>query len=326
MQEARSSTVTAGADPTAEMAREVAEGLARQPKQIPAKYLYDPLGSQLFEAICKLPWYHITRAERSLLAAHAPAILPASGGCDTVVELGGGSGGKLSALLSAADGRALDVHLVDISAAALAQSERTLAAHRSVTVRTHLADYEAGLRGALRRRQPDGGALVLFLGSNIGNLSPSEADCFLRQLRGACRPGDRLLLGADLVKPESELLLAYDDPLGLTAVFNKNVLARLNRELDADFDLYEFDHRVVWNAAASRIEVYLESRSDQLVCVRGAGCCIRIDECERIWTESSCKYEPAGIVEMGERAGFATREQWIEPESRFALTLFESER
>ncbi len=326
MQELRSSVATVDADPTIEMAREVAEGLARKPKQIPAKYLYDPLGSQLFEAICKLPWYKITRAEQSLLTAHAPAIMQASGGCGTVVELGGGSGDKLSVLLSAANGRALDVHLVDISPAALAQSERTLAAHRSVKVNAHQADYETGLRGALRERPADGRALVLFLGSNIGNLSPGEADCFLRELRGGCRPGDRLLLGADLVKPESELLLAYDDPLGLTAAFNKNVLVRLNRELDADFDLYEFDHCVVWNAGASRIEVYLESRTDQLVCVRGAGCCISIDAYERIWTESSYKYEPAGIVEMGERAGFATREQWIEPESRFALTLFESER
>ena len=326
MQESRSSTATVDADATIEMAREVAEGLARRPRQIPAKYLYDPLGSQLFEAICKLPWYKITRAEHDLLAAHGPAIMAVSGGCDTVVELGGGSGDKLSVLLSAADGRALDVHLVDISAAALAQSERTLAAHRSITLHAHQADYEAGLRGALRRRAAGGRALLLFLGSNIGNLSPGEADCFLRELRGGCRPGDRLLLGADLVKPESELLLAYDDPLGLTAAFNKNVLVRLNRELDADFDLCEFDHCVVWNAGASRIEVYLESRTDQLVCVRGAGCCISIDAYERIWTESSYKYEPAGIVEMGERAGFATREQWIEPESRFALTLFERER
>ena len=325
MQESHSSAATVDADPTIEMAREVAEGLARRPRQIPAKYLYDPLGSQLFEAICKLPWYKITRAEHSLLADHAPAIMQASGGCDTVVELGGGSGDKLSVLLSAADGRTLDVHIVDISAAALAQSARTLAAHGSVTLHAHQADYEAGLRGALRQRAADGQALVLFLGSNIGNLSPGEADGFLRELRGSCRPGDRLLLGADLVKPESELLLAYDDPLGLTAVFNKNVLARLNRELDADFDLCEFDHCVVWNSGASRIEVYLESRSDQLVCIRGAGCCIRIDEYERIWTESSYKYEPAGIVEMGDRAGFATREQWIEPDSQFALTLLESE-
>ena len=191
-----------------------------------------------------------------------------------MVELGGGSGEKLSVLLAAAAGRALDVHLVDISPAALAQSERNLAAHLSVTLHAHEADYEAGVRDALRRRRTDGRALVLFLGSNIGNLAPDEADRFLRELRRACRAGDRLLLGADLVKPEAELLLAYDDPIGLTAAFNKNVLARLNRELDADFDLLEFDHCVEWNAAASRIEVHLVSRADQLVCIRGAGCCI----------------------------------------------------
>ena len=321
MQELASAAPLVGADPTIEMAREIAEGLARRPREIPAKYLYDALGSKLFEAICELPWYRITRGEHALLTDYGPAIMSASGGCDTVVELGGGSGEKLSVLLSAAGGRALDVHLVDISGAALEQSERTLAAHRAVTLHTHRTDYETGVRRALRRRA-EGRALVLFLGSNIGNLSPAEADGFLHALQGACRPGDRLLLGADLVKPEAELLLAYDDPLGLTAVFNKNVLARLNRELDADFDLYEFDHVVEWNAAASRIEVYLESRSDQLVCVRGAGCCIRIDAGERIWTESSYKYDPAGIVGMGARAGFKVREQWIEPESRFALTLF----
>ena len=325
MQELRSPAATAGADPTIEMAREIAEGFARRPREIPAKYLYDALGSKLFEAICELPWYRITRGERSLLAAHAAAVMAACGGCDTVVELGGGSGEKLSLLLSAADGRALDVHLVDISPAALAQSERNLAAHLSVTLHAHAADWETGVREALRRRRTDGSALVLFLGSNIGNLPPDEADRFLRELRRAGRPGDRLLLGADLVKPEAELLLAYDDPLGLTAAFNKNVLARLNRDLDADFDLLAFDHCVEWNAAAARIDVYLVSRADQLVCIRGAGCCTQIDEGERIWTESSYKYEPAGIVEMGARAGFHACEQWLEHESRFALTLFESE-
>lgn len=323
MQESSSAAATVDADPAAEMAREVAEGLARRPRQIPAKYLYDPLGSALFESICKLPWYRITRAEHGLLAARGADIMAASGNCGAVVELGGGSGGKLSALLSAANGRALNVHLVDISAEALEQSRRTLAAHRSVTLHAHQADYEAGLRGALRAHAAVSGALVLFLGSNIGNLPPAAADKFLRELRDNCRPGDRLLLGADLVKPESELLLAYDDPLGVTAAFNRNVLLRLNRELDADFDVLEFDHRVVWNPGLARVEVYLECRSDQLVCIRGAGCCMQLDAGERIWTESSYKYEPEGLVDMGERAGFAVREQWIEPESRFALTLFE---
>ncbi len=142
-------------------------------------------------------------------------------------------------------------------------------------------------------------------------------------MRAQCRPGDRLLLGADLVKGEADLVLAYDDPLGVTAAFNKNLLARINRELDADFDLELFAHRVLWNAEAARIEVHLESLADQLVCIRGAGCCVQIDHGERIWTESSYKYEPDGVVAMGERAGFVRRTQWIEADSQFALTLFE---
>ena len=324
MPESPSPAAALDVDPTTEFAQDVADGLARSPKQLPAKYLYDALGSRLFEAICELPWYTITRSEHALLAAHADAIMSGAGGCGAIVELGCGSGAKLSVLLSATDGRATDVHLVDVSAAALAQSAQTLARHRRATLFPHRSTYEAGLRKALRSGAP-GRALVLLLGSNVGNLSPEEADRFLREVRDQCRPGDRLLLGADLVKPEPALLLAYDDPVGVTAAFNKNLLARLNRELDADFDLGLFEHRVLWNAPASRIEVHLESLAEQLVCVRGAGCCVTFDAGERIWTESVHKYDPDEIVAMGARAGFARRAQWIEPESRFALTLFERE-
>lgn len=325
MQEPSSPAAALAADPTVEMASDIAEGLTRRPKQVPAKYLYDALGSRLFEAICELPWYTITRGECALLTAYAEAIMCGPGAGDTVVELGCGSGAKLSMLLSAVEGRPTDVHLVDISETALAQSVQALSRHRGVTLTTHRAAYEAGLEAALRR--PGGGrALVLFLGSNIGNLSSEEADRFLREIRGRCRPGDRLLLGADLVKPEAALVAAYDDPLGVTAAFNKNLLVRLNRELDADFDPGLFEHRVVWNADASRIEVHLESLADQLVCVRGAGCCVDVAEGERIWTESVYKYTPEDIVALGARAGFARRAQWIEPESRFALSLFERER
>ena len=305
------------------LARDVADGLTSRPRQLPAKYLYDALGSRLFEAICELPWYTITRGEHALLAAHAHAIMDGPDACDRVVELGCGNGAKLSALLSAARGRATEVHLVDISETALAQSMQALAGHRRVTLATHHAAYEAGLREALRRPAGAGRALVLFLGSNIGNLAAAEADRFLREIRDQCRPGDRLLLGADLVKPEPALVAAYDDPLGVTAAFNKNLLVRLNRELDADFDLSLFEHRVLWNTDASRIEVHLESRAEQVVCLRGAGCCIRLAAGERIWTESVCKYDPQGILAMGARAGFAHRAQWIEPESQFALSLFE---
>ena len=326
MQKSSGPAAALAADPAVEMACDVAEGLARRPKRVPAKYLYDGLGSRLFEAICELPWYTITRSECALLSAHAEAIMCGPGACGTVVEFGCGSGAKLSMLLSAVEGRATDVHLVDISETALAQSVQALSRHPGVTLTTHQAGYEAGLGAALHGRGGAGHALVLFLGSNIGNLSSEEADRFLREIGSRCRPGDRLLLGADLVKPEAALVAAYDDPLGVTAAFNRNLLVRLNRELDADFDLDLFEHRVFWNADASRIEVHLENLADQLVCIRGAGCCVELAAGERIWTESVYKYEPEDIVALGARAGFARRAQWIEPESRFALSLFEREQ
>ena len=324
MNESISRSAVLDVDPVVELARDVAQGLAERPKRLPAKYFYDALGSQLFEAICELPWYKITRGERALLDQHAGGILSELGSAGRLVELGCGSGAKLSVLLSALpEGEgSIDVHLVDISPSALELSRLTLSRHSAVTVVGHEATYEAGLEQALGHRDESGHALVLFLGSNIGNLTPEDAHEFLRNIRNQCRPGDRFLLGADLVKPESELLLAYDDPLGVSAAFNKNLLARLNRELDADFDLGRFDHRVVWNAEASRIESYLESRTEQLVCILGAECCVQLAEGERIWTESSCKYEPEGLVVMGERAGFVSLGQWIEADSTFALTLF----
>ena len=322
MKEPERTSAAAGVDPA--LARDVAEGLADHPKRLPAKYHYDALGSQLFEAICELPWYKITRGECALLERHGAAILSEVDSAGTLVELGSGSGVKLSVLLTALAPSAGSpcVHLVDISAAALELSALTLSKHPSVTVVAHQSTYEAGLQRALDQRHGPGAALVLFLGSNIGNLGPEGAHRFLQSIRTQCRAGDRFLLGADLVKPEADLLLAYDDPLGVTAAFNKNLLARLNRDLDADFDLGRFDHRVVWNAGASRIESYLESQVEQVVCLTGAGCCVRFAEGERIWTESSYKYTPKTVIEMGERAGFVRRAQWIETDAQFALTLF----
>ena len=308
------------------LVRGVAEGLARRPKQLASKYLYDALGSQLFEAICELPWYKVTRGERILLERARDTIVSRLGDPATIIELGGGSGEKLALLVDALErqGRSTRTHLVDISPTALALSRRTLSRHASATVLAHQATYMEGLRTALADPQGNAPAMVLFLGSNIGNLDLGEAHRFLRDIRMRLRAGDWLLLGADLVKPAQELVLAYDDPLGVTAAFNKNLLARLNRELAADFDLEQFEYRVLWNAEASRIESYLVSLAEQTVCITGAGCCVRFEAGEEIFTESSYKYEPAQIVVMGEIAGFASREQWVEPESRFALTLFES--
>jgi L-histidine Nalpha-methyltransferase len=312
-------------DRRALFAEDVRRDLSLEPRQIQSKYLYDALGSCLFEAICRLPWYRITRAERELLETRAAEIVAALPKRLAFVELGGGNGEKLGILLEefVRRGKRASVHLIDISEEALEQSEQRLSRWDHVSVVGHRATYEEGLREAARRR-PDGEHwLVLFLGSNIGNFDPPAAEDFLRQIRSALRPGDLLLLGADLVKPVEELQLAYDDPLGVTAAFNKNLLARMNAELGADFDLECFAHRALWNPEASRIEMHLVSRRAQTVHLPAAGLTVRFREGEWIWTESSYKFEALGAKRMGEAAGFATRTQWIEPTARFALTLFE---
>jgi L-histidine N-alpha-methyltransferase len=216
----------------------------------------------------------------------------------------------------------VSVHLIDISPTALELSERTLGRLEHVSVVGHRATYEEGLRHAADLRPPGVTMLVLFLGSNIGNFDPPAAHDFLTQIRRALRPGDALLLGADLVKPEAELRLAYDDPLGVTAAFNKNLLVRINQELLADFDLASFDHRAVWNPVERRVEMHLVSRRAQPVRIPRAACTVSFAAGEPIWTESSYKYTIEEVVERGERAGFRSREQWVDGDARFALTLF----
>jgi L-histidine Nalpha-methyltransferase len=307
-----------------DFACEVARDLALTPKQIQSKYLYDVLGSSLFESICRLPWYRITRAESRLLTRSANEMVAPVEDPVTVLELGCGSGEKVALLAEAlrTRRRRVAIHLIDISATALELSERTLGALEHVSVVGHRATYEDGLRRAARERPAKGGLLVLFLGSNIGNFDPPASQEFLAEIRGALRPGDALLLGADLVKPVGELLLAYDDPLGVTAAFNKNVLVRINRELDANFDLKAFEHRAVWNPVERRVEMHLVSVRPQTVSIRRAGVDVEFDDGESIWTESSYKYEPAEIMELVSEAGFRSHAQWVEPDARFALTLF----
>ena len=306
------------------MARDVVDGFARSSKQLPSKYLYDALGSQLFEAICELPWYKITRGERALLEREHAAITQRMGDPASLIELGGGSGEKLALLVDGlvAAGRSVRVHLVDISPTALELSRRTLSRHASVSLARYEMAYLAGLDEAMAGLD-EGPAMVLFLGSNIGNLASAAADRFLCDIRARLRAGDLFLLGADLIKPEAEMVLAYDDPLGVTAAFNLNLLVRLNRELDGDFDLEQFEHRALWNAHESRVESFLVSRTEQTVCLAAAGCCVRLAEGEAIWTESSHKYERAQVRAMGETAGFGVCDQWIDQDSGFALTCFD---
>ena len=307
----------------ATFAQDVRDGLTRPQKQLPPKYFYDALGSALFDAICQLPWYRITRAELALLASHAAAITRHLDEDSTVIELGSGSGEKLAVIAGGFRARDIApmVHIVDISAKALDDAADRLA-KVDVALMTHHAVYEDGLRAALASRGPRGRAMVLFLGSNIGNFDPPAAAAMLARVRESLRPGDALLLGADLVKPVHDLLVAYDDPLGVTAAFNRNLLVRINAELAADFDLDAFTHRATWNAADSRIEMHLVSTRAQRVRIPAADLTVAFAPGEHIWTESSYKYEPDRVTAMAAAARFERRAQWIEQEARFALTLF----
>jgi dimethylhistidine N-methyltransferase len=323
--------------------------LSLSPRQLPSQYLYDELGSALFEAICKLPWYPITRTEQRLLVSRACDIMACLDGdaddvpLSTLVELGPGSGEKLMTLLDAFAARrtsmhagsahdrarhAIVVHLVDISASALEATSRAVEAHTDVAIVTHQATYEAGLAEIAAEISDGvrltGRTLALFLGSNIGNFDPPGAHAFLRNIRAALSPGDALLVGADLVKSERDLLLAYDDPLGVTAAFNRNLLVRANRDLGADFDIEAFTHRAVWNPNASRIEMHLVSARRQRVRIPESRLDITFEAGETIWTESSYKYRPADIIGMLERAGFKRWEQYLDGRRTFALTLVEA--
>jgi dimethylhistidine N-methyltransferase len=303
---------------------DVRRGLTQAPRSLPPRYFYDALGSLLFEAICRLPWYPITRAESALIDRHAGAMVGKVHGLDRLVELGCGSGDKVARVAAALPPREepYEVHLVDVSAQALELSESALARLPSVKAVSHCATYEAGLRAATGTPEPRGATLVLFLGSNIGNFDPAGARRLLAEIRAALRPGDALLLGADLVRSEADLRLAYADPLGVTAAFNKNVLLRMNVELGADFKLEAWDHRAIWNAEASRVEMHLVSRASQRVRVPAAEIELDFAAGETIWTESSYKYTPESITALGREAGLRREAQWIEGDAHFSTTLF----
>ncbi len=311
----------AQAGPGQQFARDVFDGLNRPgQKELPSQYLYDDLGSALFDAITCLPEYGLTRADRRLLEANSAKLARRLDGEIVVAELGSGSGGKTRCVLEAfADRRPLEYIPIDLSCAALARCGRELA--ELAAIRPIESSYLDGLEEAARNRNGRR-LLVLFLGSNIGNFSPDEAGRFLLELRGLLDPGDALVLGADLVKPQSRLLAAYDDPAGVTAAFNRNLLARINRELGGDFDLRRFAHEARWDPRRRRVEMHLRSLGPQTVRVEAAGLTASLADGETIWTESSYKFLPEELEAMAPRAGFHGAAQWIDREWGFAENLW----
>jgi L-histidine N-alpha-methyltransferase len=312
--------------PNPDFAQAVADGLTQRPqKTLPPAWLYDDVGSALFEVITLLPEYGVTRAEARLLSDTADEIVCAAHRPGLIIELGSGTGAKTRHILKAA-ARHRSVHYLpnDISTAALESCVKTLSGIDGVTIEPIDATYLDGIDIALAGRNRLEPALLLFLGSTIGNFARTEAAAFLDRIRKRMQPGDYLLLGADLVKSRARLISAYDDPIGATAAFNLNLLARINRELDGHFDISQFAHEARYNERQSRIEMHLRSRVAQEVRIGELGVTIPFSAGETIWTESSHKFRTAEISRMAERSGWQCARQWVDGDWGFAETLLEA--
>ncbi len=303
-------------------AEDVLEGLGRSgQKELPSKYLYDEVGSALFETITKLPEYGLTRAEERILQRHLREIAECLNAHGMVVELGSGSGRKTRQILEAlARHKSMTYCPIEISSAALVSCERELDDLAHVSILGFETEYLDGLNRAVTRRKPGEAVVVLFLGSSIGNFDRRPGEDFLRKIRQALKPGDSLLLGTDLEKPLAKLIPAYDDPLGVTEAFNRNLLARINRELGGNFDLSRFEHAALYNARERRIEMHLRSIDSQIVTIEETRFTFRSDE--TIWTESCHKYARNEPPEMARRTGFECMAQWVDAEWAFAENLF----
>jgi L-histidine N-alpha-methyltransferase len=307
----------------ASFAEDVRTGLGARPYTLSPKYFYDDLGSALFEAICRLPEYYLTRIERDLLATYGAQIAEAFDEPVEILELGSGSASKTRILIEAILARQpqLTYHPIDISPDALIESSHALlAAHDALRIVAYAGDYFTVLRE--RRLQTRDRVLTLFLGSNVGNFEPAQARELFGLLAAALEPGDGLLVGYDLKKDASVLELAYDDPTGVTAAFNKNLLARIDRELGGNFDLRAFSFLARYDAAAGAVRSYLRSERAQRVTIPGAGITVDLEAGETIHTESSYKFAREEMVTLLAGCGFGERRTFVDAAGRYGLSLF----
>ena len=309
------------ADRGAEMARDVRMGLTLEPKELPPKYFYDERGSQLFERITELPEYYPTRAERAILEQRSEEIVAAAGRPAALVELGSGSASKTRVLLDAMDaaGSLLTYVPVDISEEITRETARRLRAeYPGIAVHGVICDFECDLEVLPR---PGGGRLIAFLGGTIGNLYPDARRDFLRRVRAVLGPADRLLLGTDLVKERRRLEAAYDDSDGVTAEFNRNVLRVLNRELDANFDLGEFDHVATYDDREARMDIRLRSRRAQRVRLAALDLEVGFAAGEEMRTEISAKFTRHRVELAYAEAGLAMTAWFPDRAHDYALSL-----
>ena len=320
-------TVPTTADPIADFAVEVREGLLRPgQKELPSKYLYDEVGSALFEVISALPEYGLTRADERLLRENAVEIVARVKSPVVVAELGSGSGKKTRYLLEALDRRQQTRYCpIEISHSALTMCARELGDIEHISIVGFESEYLDGLLEVADNRRPGEHLLVLFLGSTIGNFDRPADVKFLRAVRRILQPGDFLLLGTDLVKPTPQMLDAYDDCLGVTAAFNLNLLARINRELGGNFALPHFRHEARYNPETRSIEMHLRSERYQNVTIPRVGLTVTFREGETIWTESSHKYSRPELLQLAMATGFRCDQQWVDNEWPFAETLLRAE-
>lgn len=299
--------------------RDVRDGLVATPKSLPPKWFYDSIGSDLFDQITRLPEYYPTRAEAQILRSRAGEIAAASG-ADTLVELGSGTSEKTRILLDALHGSGSLRRFIpfDVDAGVLESAGAAIGAeYPGIEIDAVCGDFEEHL-GKIPRV---GRRLVVFLGSTIGNLTAGPRAEFLDALAESLQPGDALLLGTDLVKDVDRLVQAYDDAAGVTARFNKNVLAVVNRELDADFDLDAFEHVARWNADEERIEMWLRARSPQRVQIGDLDLTVDFAAGEEMLTEVSCKFRSEGVADELAAAGLRRIEWWTDEAGDFGLSL-----